>query len=115
MGFFFFNKGTRTHNLPYHAVYCTLNGESYFAAEWGLVWTRLTNELSSVHRLSHPADSLGDTGAAAAGMLIAQALAGFHRRYAPAGEAIVWTSSSVHGLRAAVRILPTATKELAHA
>jgi hypothetical protein len=48
-------------------------------------------------------------------MLIAQALAGFHRRYAPAGEAIVWTSSSVHGLRAAVRILPTATKELAHA
>jgi 3-oxoacyl-[acyl-carrier-protein] synthase-1 len=94
---------------------CDLNGESYRAAEWGVVSTRLGAELASVGRLSHPADGLGDIGAATGGMLVAQALAGFRRGYACADEAVVWTSSSVHGLRAAVRVLPKHAKEVTRA
>jgi len=43
---------------------------------------------------------------ATGGILVAQALAGFARGYARADEAILWASSSEHGLRAAVRITP---------
>ena len=85
---------------------CDLNGQSYRAAEWGVVLARLAAQLSTVNRPSHPADCLGDIGAATGGILIAQALAGFARGYARADEAILWASSSEHGLRAAVRITP---------
>jgi 3-oxoacyl-[acyl-carrier-protein] synthase-1 len=85
---------------------CDLNGQSYRAAEWGVVLARLAAQLSTVNRLSHPADCLGDIGAATGGILVAQALAGFARGYARADEAILWASSSEHGLRAAVRITP---------
>ena len=40
------------------------------------------------------------------GILIAQALAGFARGYARVDEAILWASSSEHGLRAAARVTP---------
>jgi 3-oxoacyl-[acyl-carrier-protein] synthase-1 len=83
---------------------CDLNGQSYRAAEWGVVLARLAAELSTVKRVSHPADCVGDIGAATGGILIAQALAGFARKYARADEAILWASSSEHGLRAALRI-----------
>ena len=89
-----------------HWCLCDLNGQSYRAAEWGVVSGRLAKELATVKRLSHPADCLGDVGAATGGVLIAQALAGFARGYAGADGAILWASSSEHGLRAAVRVTP---------
>jgi 3-oxoacyl-[acyl-carrier-protein] synthase-1 len=85
---------------------CDLNGQSYRAAEWGVSSTRLAAELAGLKRLSHPADCLGDVGAATGGMLIALAMAGFARGYARAEEALLWASSSEHGLRAACRVLP---------
>jgi 3-oxoacyl-[acyl-carrier-protein] synthase-1 len=85
---------------------CDLNGQSYRAAEWAVAASRLAGQLS-LARLSHPADCLGDVGAATGGILIALALAGFARGYARADEALLWASSSEHGLRAAVRVTKT--------
>ena len=85
-------------------VLCDLNGEAYRAVEWGTVSVRLARELGAGARLGHPADCLGEVGAAIGGVLIAQALGGFARGYAPAPEALLWAASD-HGLRAAVRVL----------
>lgn len=81
-------------------VLCDLNGESYRAAEWGIVLTRLGDKLEPVV-LTHPADCLGDVGAASGGMLIAYALHAFHRGYAPAGDALIWNASD-NGARSAL-------------
>jgi len=88
-------------------VLCDLNGEAYRAVEWGTVSVRLARELGPSARLTHPADGLGEIGAAIGGVLIAQALGGFARGYAPAPEALLWAGSD-RGLRAAVRVLAPA-------
>jgi 3-oxoacyl-[acyl-carrier-protein] synthase-1 len=88
-------------------VLCDLNGEAYRAVEWGTVSVRLARELGASARLTHPADCLGEVGAAIGGVLIAQALGGFARGYAPAPEALLWAGSD-RGLRAAVRVLAPA-------
>ena len=80
-----------------------LNGESYRAFEWGLALSRMGEVLGQVARHSLPATSLGDIGAASGCMLIASAISGFERGYAPAREAIAWCASD-SGLRTAVRI-----------
>ena len=86
-------------------ILCDLNGESHRAAEWGVAMSRLAPDLGVIGRLSHPADCLGDVGAAAGGILLACALAGFERGYAAGEEALLWASSSEHGLRAAARVV----------
>jgi 3-oxoacyl-[acyl-carrier-protein] synthase I len=88
-------------------VLCDLNGEAYRAVEWGTVSVRLARELGPSARLTHPADGLGEIGAAIGGVLIAQALGGFACGYAPAPEALLWAGSD-RGLRAAVRVLAPA-------
>ena len=74
-------------------VLCDMNGESYRASEWGIVRTRLGEKIEPIVDLVHPADCLGDTGAASAGILIAYALHAFARGYAPAKEALIWNAS----------------------
>lgn len=88
---------------PARWVLCDLNGESYRAFEWGTVLTRLAEQLSDVQKLIHPADCVGDVGAATGGLLIACALEAFRRGYAPADEALIWCSSA-RGMRAAVEV-----------
>jgi 3-oxoacyl-[acyl-carrier-protein] synthase I len=83
-------------------VLCDMNGESYRAAEWGIVLTRLGDKLDPVV-LTHPADCLGDVGAASGGILIAYALHAFHRGYAPAGDALIWNASD-DGARSALLV-----------
>ncbi len=90
-------------------VLCNLNGEAYRAVEWGTVGVRLARELGAGLRLWHPADCLGEIGAAIGGVLIAQAIAGFARGYAPAPEALLWAGSD-GGARAAVRVLAPAAR-----
>jgi 3-oxoacyl-[acyl-carrier-protein] synthase I len=84
-------------------VLCDLNGESYRAYEWGMAMARLPERLGSVGRLQHPADCLGDIGAASGAMLLGLAARAFSRGYAPAGEALLWTASD-GPTRAAVRV-----------
>jgi 3-oxoacyl-[acyl-carrier-protein] synthase-1 len=87
-------------------VLCDLNGDDYRAIEWGIVLGRLGKELGTVRRLSHPADCLGDVGAAMGGILLAQATAGFARGYAPAAQALLWAAAAETPARAAARISP---------
>jgi 3-oxoacyl-[acyl-carrier-protein] synthase-1 len=85
-------------------IICDLNGEPYRAVEWGVALARLSRELGTLARLSHPADCLGEVGAGSGGIFVAQAIAGFARSSAPAPEALLWAGSG-GGLRAAARLL----------
>lgn len=85
-------------------ILCNLNGEAYRAVEWGTASVRLARELGGGTRISHAADCVGELGSAIGGVMIAQAIAGFARGYAPAPEALLWAGSD-GGTRAAVRVL----------
>lgn len=74
-------------------VLCDLNGESYRGFEWGVASARLGDSFSSSTKLVFPAISTGDIGAASGALLVGMAAEAFRRGRAPAGEAIVWTSS----------------------
>ena len=84
-------------------VICDLNGESYRSFEWGVAMARLGEELGGVKQLVHPASSFGDIGAATGGAMVAVAAAAFRRGYAPASEAVLW-SSGAGAVRAAARV-----------
>jgi 3-oxoacyl-[acyl-carrier-protein] synthase-1 len=86
-------------------VLCDLNGESYRAFEWGVCVTRLPEQLSDLASLTHPAECVGDVGAATGGVLVACAARAFARGYAPAPRALAFTSSE-QGLRAALLVEP---------
>jgi 3-oxoacyl-[acyl-carrier-protein] synthase I len=80
---------------------CDLNGETYRAAEWGYCQTRLGPILRGVRRVWHPADCLGDVGAATGAVLVSLVTQAFAKGYAPSGRCLLWTSSD-DGARAAV-------------
>ncbi|MBI3776151.1 MAG: hypothetical protein HY273_11475 [Gammaproteobacteria bacterium] len=82
-------------------IYCDLNGESYRAFEWGVIRSRLSSRLGTMKKLVHPADCVGDIGAATGALLIACAQQAFKRQYATAREALLWTGSDA-GLRSAL-------------
>jgi 3-oxoacyl-[acyl-carrier-protein] synthase-1 len=84
-------------------VICDLNGESGRSREWGMVLCRSAASFGQLKKLSHPADCAGDVGAASGALFIAIACRAFARGYAPASEALLWTSSD-SGQRAACRI-----------
>ncbi len=93
------NKRNNKSNIQW--VLCDLNGESYRSFEWGLVLTRLNALLSEIKEVSHPADCLGDIGAATGGILIASAVQALKSGYNIADEALLWTASD-DGHRAAL-------------
>jgi len=74
-------------------IFSDLNGESYRAFEWALLATRHANQVETMLPLEHPAECFGDVGAASGGMLLACAVHGFARGYAPAKKALLWTAS----------------------
>ena len=84
-------------------VICDLNGESYRGFEWGVVQTRMYKILSPVKKVTHPADCVGDVGAATGGLLVSYAVQAFNRGYHPSDNVLLWTSSD-DGLRAALCI-----------
>jgi len=89
---------------PVAWVACDLNGERYRHHEWGLCQVKLRSALATSVRVWHPADCLGDVGAASACVLLGLTARAFERAYAPAPECIVWTASD-DGERAAVRLV----------
>jgi 3-oxoacyl-[acyl-carrier-protein] synthase-1 len=74
-------------------VLCDLNGESYRAFEWGVVRVRMAERLGEVEALRHPADCLGDVGAAVGGLLVSCAAEAFARGYADDDLALLWAAS----------------------
>lgn len=82
-------------------VVCDLNGESYRAREWGNCLVRLQGRLSEIRQTWHPADCIGDVGAATAAMLTAVTARAFERGYAPSARALLWCAAE-DGQRAAM-------------
>lgn len=88
-------------------IVCDLNGERYRTLEWGLVGIRALGDLHSEpagpesSQLWHPADCIGDSGAASGGVSLAWAMAAMRKGYARADRALVWGASD-EVLRAAV-------------
>jgi 3-oxoacyl-[acyl-carrier-protein] synthase-1 len=84
-------------------VYCSLNGESYFAFEWGVVLTRLGETLAQMKNLVHPADCVGDVGAATGALLLACAASDIMNN-TESSPSLLWCSSD-SGQRIALSLL----------
>jgi 3-oxoacyl-[acyl-carrier-protein] synthase I len=79
-----------------------MNGESHWAKEWGIGFLRNRAAFSERHGLHHPADSLGDTGAACGPILVGLAALGIRDRYRRT-PCLVYGSSD-RGPRAALAV-----------
>jgi 3-oxoacyl-[acyl-carrier-protein] synthase I len=73
------------------------NGERHRAQEFGYVVNRVTEVFSELRHTWYAADGVGDTGAAAGGLLIARAAHAFERGYAPGPRALIFTGSDDGG------------------
>jgi 3-oxoacyl-[acyl-carrier-protein] synthase I len=78
-----------------------VNGEQYFFKETELCVARLLRRHKDAFAIWHPADSIGDCGAAAGGILVAMAKSAAIKGYAP-GPLALCQSSSDEGGRAAI-------------
>lgn len=86
---------------PVSTVLGSLNGERFQAKEWGVGYLRSTEHIAGDARLLHPAEHLGDTGAAAAPILVCLAAIGMERDYLRA-PCLVWSSSDTAARGAAI-------------
>lgn len=73
-------------------VYAGLNGESFWAKEWGVSYLRHSHYFEEGFRLEHPIDCMGDPGAALGPILLSLAAIGVQREYRQA-PCLVWCSS----------------------
>lgn len=82
-------EGTRD---PIRLVMAGLNGESKPAKEWGVAWLRNRERFAESVRVEHPAEYIGDAGAALAPLMLATATLLLRARMV-AGPALVWARS----------------------
>lgn len=82
-------------------IVCDLNGEYYRMKEWALASTKLFGDAPGVPELWHPAENIGDIGAASALVHTAMAVAGGRKGYFPGPSVLVWASSDA-GMRGSV-------------
>jgi len=82
-------------------VYCDLNGEAYRAHEWMLALCRTLDDPT----VTHPADCIGDIGAAFVPFLTGVAAMAFEKGYATSSKAIIFCSSDF-GMRGCVCLEP---------
>lgn len=90
----------------FDTVYCGLNGESYFAFEWGLQLVRLGTLFKNLKHLIHPIENCGEMGAATGGVLLACASKAFAQNK-PANDkpALLWLSGD-NEVRTALTLAP---------
>ncbi len=82
-------------------IVCDLNGETYRAKEFGTTAARVLSAISTRWSVWHPADCIGDTGAAAFGVSACVGLRALAKQYAK-GDRVLVLGSSDDGLRGAV-------------
>jgi 3-oxoacyl-[acyl-carrier-protein] synthase-1 len=80
-----------------------MNGEHYWAKEFGVAMTRSSHRFSNVKH-EHPADCYGDIGAATGGALIA--LAALHSLKQSTPTSCLVCTSSDTAYRAAICVIP---------
>ncbi len=82
----------------------TMNGESHWAKEWGIAGIRHRQRFVDGHALHHPADCLGDTGAASGAVIAGLAALRLSRR--PDIGTMLLLASADHGPRTALLMQP---------
>ena len=90
-------------NEPVKDVLTSVNGENHWAKEWGVVYTRNQAGFAPDHGFHHPADCIGDTGAASGIILINLAAVGIKNKYFSSPTLV--TCSSDYGERAVAGVL----------
>jgi 3-oxoacyl-[acyl-carrier-protein] synthase-1 len=66
---------------PVRTVYLSLNGESFWAKEWGVGHLRFHSRFAEALRIEHPAENFGDPGAGAGPLMVGMAALGLSRGY----------------------------------
>ena len=84
-------------------IVCDLNGEYYRMKEWALAMPRVFREDAPLPLVLHPAENVGDVGAAAPLFHLALVAAGFERGYGTGADALIWGSSD-SGTRVALLV-----------
>ena len=87
---------------PFQAVYSSMNGESYWAKEWGVGALRQRGVLAPDLKMYHPADCFGDTGAAFAALASGLAALGISNHYCKS-PCLIYASSD-DGPRATIAL-----------
>lgn len=87
---------------PIRCVYAGLNGESFWAKEWGVAYLRNAKRFVADVRIEHPVQSIGDPGAALGPLMVGLAAIGIQRGYRQE-SCLVWCSSD-HEARGAVLV-----------
>jgi 3-oxoacyl-[acyl-carrier-protein] synthase-1 len=83
-------------------VICDLNGDRYRAIEWALANVRALGNLHGDADIWHPADCIGDSGAASGLLNVAWGATALQKRYARADRILVWGASDGKSRAAAV-------------
>lgn len=86
---------------PIRTVYGTLNGESRQAKEWGIAYIRNQRAFAADCELLHPADCIGDVGAASLPLLVGLAAIAAQRGHRPQ-PTLIWGASEYAGRGAVV-------------
>jgi 3-oxoacyl-[acyl-carrier-protein] synthase I len=81
-----------TARAPIAEVYSSMNGESHWGKEWGVSFIRNKAAFLADHASYHPADCLGDTGAASGPIMLGLAVHGLQNHY-NRGPCLVYGSS----------------------
>jgi 3-oxoacyl-[acyl-carrier-protein] synthase-1 len=87
-------------------VYCGFNGENLPAKEWGVAFMRNAERFESELQIEHPAECIGDAGAALGAVAAACAAIGLKRGYRQS-PCLVWSTSDYEARGAAVLSSPT--------
>lgn len=74
-------------------VICDLNGDRYRAMEWGMSSIRALGNLHGDMDIWHPADCIGDSGAASALLNVGWGVTALQKGYAKAERVLVWGAS----------------------
>lgn len=88
-------------------VVCDLNGDRYRGMEWGLSATRAFSRFHETREIWHPADNIGDSGAASGPLSAVWACSAFQKGYAGRDHAIVWGASDGKPRSALLLALPS--------
>ena len=90
-------------------VICDLNGESYRASEWGYAYLRSGDLHRDPLEIWHPADSIGDIGAASGAMFVSLAMNALMHKFGRGSRPLIWTSAD-HGPRSAALLRAASAK-----
>jgi len=92
--------------LPQHRqlkdIYADFNGERWRATEYGFASLRLAPWLERTDRFHEIAGGFGDTGVAAAMIMLILALTAAHKGYAAGDQALIWSAGAGGGRAAAL-------------